>query len=165
MELQKLSKSAIKTFSALHSKEYAAHYFYRYVAQCLKSEGFEIAANYFFAEAEDELKHAKIISDYVNQWNGEVDFMPIAEPIDTEGLVDIIYAAYAMEFELLNSYKYAGTEMFENGDLEHFGFIQQFIEIQNKAVGEYSDKINMLALFNKEDKNWLFQFEKKLFKK
>jgi ferritin len=45
-----------------------------------------------------------------------------------------------------------------------FNFLQQFIAIQTKAVAEYADKLNMLELFDQTDKNWLFNFEKKLVK-
>ena len=43
-------------------------------------------------------------------------------------------------------------------------YSKNLIDIQTKAVAEYSDKLNMLALFDQTDKNWLFNFEKKLVK-
>ena len=164
MKPHKLSAKALKMLSDFHKAEYTAHYTYRYRGNCLKGQGYNIAAEFFYKEAEEELKHAKIIEDYVAQWNGEVLFSGISAPTEAETVDGIIEDGYTMEFGLLNKYKHGYVEFMEAGDTEHAIFLQQFIKIQNKAVGEYSDKLNMLELFDKSSPSWVFQFEKKLFK-
>jgi ferritin len=163
MELKKLSKSALKMLSERHKDEYTAHYTYRYRSQCLKGKGFLIAAAYYEKEAQDELSHAKMLEDYAAQWNVELMFMGIDEPSEVDKLDEIIIDSYRLEYDLLGAYKSTAMQCFEDGELEHFNFLQQFVNIQNKSVGEYADKINMLNLFDNSDPSWLFQMEEKLF--
>ncbi len=164
MELKKLSLKTAKALSLRRKDEYAAHYAYEYAGQCFKNKGYNIAAEYFFKEAEDELKHARMIELYAAQWNTDLDFLAIEPPMEVETIDGALEAFYTMEMGLLNSYKSTAMETFESGELEHFIFLQSFVDIQNKAVGEYSDKLNMIALFDKSNPSWVFQLEKKLFK-
>lgn len=164
MELKKLSSKTAKALSLRHKDEYKAHYTYQYIAQCFKNKGYYIAAEYFYKEAEDELNHAKMLELYAAQWNTELDFLTIDSPDEIEGIEGALEYSYKMELDLLNSYKSTTMETFEDGELEHFIFLQQFVDIQNKAVGEYADKLNMLDLFDRSNPSWVLQFEKKLFK-
>ena len=50
-------------------------------------------------------------------------------------------------------------------DLCTFDFLQQYRTIQRLAVAEYSTFLNQLELIDKEDKNWVYEFEKRAFKK
>lgn len=161
---KKLNKGAVEALSLRLKDEQDAYRMYRYFANCLRNSGYLIAAKYFEVEAMDELEHAHILEKYATDWNTELEFLKLETPKEAEGMVEIFEAAYKFEYYLLEEYSKNIVECLEEGDMSTFNFLQQFIDIQTKAVAEYSDKLNMLALFDQTDKNWLFNFEKKLVK-
>lgn len=161
---KKLNKGAVEALSLRLKDEQDAYRMYRYFSNCLRNSGYLIAATYFEAEAIDELGHAHILEKYATDWNTELEFLSLSAPKEAEGMVEIFEAAYKFEYYLLEEYSKNIVECLEEGDMSTFNFLQQFIDIQTKAVAEYSDKLNMLALFDQTDKNWLFNFEKKLVK-
>jgi ferritin len=163
MKPQSLSKWANTRLSQRLKDEYTAHRLYRYVGNCLRNEGMNIAAEYFFKEADDELEHAKKLEKYATDWNSELEFLPLESPQETNGLVDIIDKYYTLEHNLLKSYSKDMAEAMEEGEIPLFVFLQEFVTIQTKALAEVSDILNQLELFDKSDKNWIFQFEKKIF--
>tara|TARA_R110000868_G_scaffold178528_2_gene418224 strand:+ start:3915 stop:4409 length:495 start_codon:yes stop_codon:yes gene_type:complete len=146
------------------SDEYAAHYYYRQVTNYCDNLGFLKAAEYFKGEAEDELKHAEGIQKYLTDWNVQPLLAPVEPPQRTSGLVDAIEKAYKMEYDLYEAYEEISGEILKK-DLCTFDFLQQYRTIQRMAVAEYSTFLNQLELIDKEDKNWVYEFEKRAFKK
>lgn len=166
--LKKLSKGRLKSLSERLKDEQDAYRMYRYFANCLRNKGFLKAAAYYEAEAMDELTHAHTLEKYATDWNCELDFLPLDVPKETEGseaekFVGIIEASYKFELYLLGEYTKDINECMEEGDMSTFNFLQQFIDIQTKAVAEYAEMINILALFDMKDTTWLLNFEKKIF--
>jgi ferritin len=142
--------------------EYTAHYFYRNAANWCKNANYKKAAEFFEAEANSELEHAKGLQDYLTQWN----LLPAIPSAPTkksfESLIDIINGAYEMEYGLLEKYSGNQVESFK----EHpatFNFIQKYVDIQNGAVGEYSDLLNALNLIDVNNKLDVLYFENKYF--
>lgn len=164
--LSKLPKKTLNNLSERVKNEYEAHRFYRYVANCLGNKGFKLAASYYAKEAADEITHSEMVQNYATDWNVEVDLLPLPKvdlPEDEENLVGIICADYKMELDLLNAYQKDYIEAFENGELHTAFFLKQMVDIQSKSVVEISEQINAMELFDQTDKNWLYNFEKKLF--
>lgn len=143
--------------------EYTAHYFYRNAANWCKNVNYERAAAFFEAEANSELEHAKGLQDYLTQWN----LMPAIPAAPTkksfESLIDIINGAYEMEYGLFEKYSENQTEIFKDHPAT-FNFIQKYVDIQNEAVGEYSDLLNALNLIDVNNKLDVLFFERKYFK-
>jgi ferritin len=144
--------------------EYSAHYFYRQVANYCENVGYLKAAEYFKGEAEDELKHAEGLQKYLTDWNVQPDLNPVKTPQSVDGLVDAIEKAYQMEYVLYSEYEEISAEIFKK-DLCTFDFLQQYRTIQRMAVAEYSTFLNQLETIDQEDKNWVYEFEKRAFKK
>lgn len=163
----KLPKKSVTILSELLKKEYEAHRMYRYVSNCLRNKGYNIAAAYYAAEAESELKHAEKLQKFASDWNVELSLLPLGEPDlpeNEETLDGIVSYSYKMENDLLQIYKKRYIEHFEDGDLEVAFFLQEFVNIQCSSVVEVSEQINAMMLFDQTDKNWLYNFEKKVFK-
>lgn len=142
--------------------EYTAHYFYRNAANWCKNANYVKAAAFFDAEANSELEHAKGLQDYLTQWN----LLPAIPAAPTKkafkSLIDIVNGAYEMEYGLLEKYSENQTEFFKE-HIPSFNFIQGFVDIQNQAVGEYSDLLNALELIDVNDKLNVLYFENKYF--
>ena len=145
--------------------EYAAHYFYRQVANYCENVGFLKAAEYFKAEAADELTHAEGLQKYLTDWNVQPTLAPVEPPQKVSGLVDAIEKAYTIEYELYEAYEEISMDIFNKKDLCTFDFLQQYRAIQRLAVAEYSTFLNQLETIDQEDKNWIYEFEKRAFKK
>lgn len=163
----KLPKKTVTILSELLKKEYEAHRMYRYVSNCLRNKGYNIAAAYYASEAESELKHAEKLQKFASDWNVELSLLPLGEPDipeSEETLYGIVCYTYKMENDLLQLYKKRYIEHFEDGDLEVAFFLQEFVNIQCSSVIEISEQINAMMLFDQTDRNWLYNFEKKVFK-
>ncbi len=160
----KLPESTVKYLSERLKDEQMANRFYRYVSNCLRNSGYMIASKYFASEASDEIEHAKGLEVYAADWNVELDFLELPAVGEYEGIVEIVEAAYKLEWDLLQAYKnnlfIAQTEE----DYSTFNLLQKYVQIQTESVAEYATLLNQLSLFDSKDKNQVFLFEKKLFK-
>lgn len=144
--------------------EYAAHYYYRQVANYCENVGFLKAAEYFKGEATDELTHAEGLQKYLTDWNVQPVLAPVEPPQKVTGLVDSIEKAYKMEYDLYEAYEGISMDIFKKNDLCTFDFLQQYRTIQRLAVAEYSTFLNQLETIDQTDKNWVYEFEKRAFK-
>ena len=145
--------------------EYKAHYYYREVTNYCENVGYLKAAEYFRGEAVDELTHAEGLQKYLTDWNVQPSMLPIQSPQKVTGLVDAIGKAYEMEYELYEAYEKISMDIFKKNDLCTFDFLQQYRTIQRLAVVEYSTFLNQLETIDQTDKNWVYEFEKRAFKK
>jgi ferritin len=146
------------------NNEYAAHYYYRQVTNYCENVGYLKAAEYFRGEAEDELKHAEGLQKYLTDWNVQPSLAPVEPPKKVSGLVDAIEKAYEMEYELYEAYEKISMDIFKKNDPCTWDFLQQYRTIQRLAVAEYSTFLNQLETIDQEDKNWVYEFEKRAFK-
>jgi ferritin len=144
--------------------EYAAHYYYRQVANYCENVGFLKAAEYFKGEAADELAHAEGVQKYLTDWNVQPKLAPVEPPQEVTGLVDAIEKAYQLEYDLYEVYEEISMDIFKKNDLCTFDFLQQYRTIQRLAVAEYSTFLNQLETIDQTDKNWVWEFEKRAFK-
>jgi len=145
--------------------EYAAHYYYRQVANYCENVGYLKAAEYFKGEAADELTHSEGVQKYLTDWNIQPILSPVEPPQKVTGLVDAIEKAYKMEYDLYEAYEEISMDIFKKNDLCTFDFLQQYRTIQRLAVAEYSTFLNQLETIDQTDKNWVYEFEKRAFKK
>lgn len=144
--------------------EYAAHYYYRQVANYCENVGFLKAAEYFKGEAADELTHSEGVQKYLTDWNVQPVLSPVEPPQKVSGLVDAIEKAYKMEYDLYEAYEEISMDIFKKNDLCTFDFLQQYRTIQRLTVAEYSTFLNQLETIDQTDKNWVYEFEKRAFK-
>ena len=161
----KLKSDIVSLLNDRLEDEYAAHYFYRQVANYCENIGFLKAAEYFKSESADELTHAEGIQKYLTDWNIQPSLCSIEPPKNVSGLVDAIEKAYTMEYDLYEAYEEISMNIFNKKDLCTFDFLQQYRTIQRLAVAEYSTFLNQLETIDQEDKNWIYEFEKRAFKK
>ena len=79
-----------------------------------------------------------------------------------KNLADIINKAYEIEYELMLKYSDNQKE-FLNEHPATFNFIQKYVDIQNEAVGEYSDLLNALNLVDINNRLDVLYFENNYF--
>jgi ferritin len=164
MTPKKLPSDIANMLSERINNEYSAHYFYRQATNYCENVGYTKAAEFFKGESEDELKHAEGVQKYLTDWNVQPALLSIATPMKVNGLVDIIEKAYQMEYDLYEAYEEISMDIFKKNDLCTFDFLQQYRTIQRMAVAEYSTFLNQLETIDKNDKNWVYEFEKRAFK-
>lgn len=157
-----LPEEIFAAFNERIGDEYTAHYFYRNAANWCRNANYKKATAFFEAEANSELEHAKGLQDYLTQWNmiPEIPSAPTNQAF--AGLAEIIGKAYQMEYGLLMKYS-QNQQQFLGTHPATFNFVQGYVNIQNDAVGEYSDLLNALQLVNAENKLDLLIFEDKYF--
>jgi ferritin len=162
MKPNKLQDDVVSLLIPRLEDEYKAFYMYRAASNWCKNVGYFVAAEFFANESKDELKHAKKIEAYLVDWNVTPDLPVIEKPqLEFTTLVELIEAAYNIEYDLYEAYEDTSKQMF-NKDLCVFDFLQEFRMIQKEAVAEYSDKLNMLEGVDANKMNLLL-IEHKLF--
>lgn len=112
---------------------------WKHLANHLQRLGFFGSQKYFLAESAEELTHYQIIVDFMNDM-GDVADVPAIEAIKDkiETIGDALEIGYETELDVLNQYKDL-YKMAEEEDCAVAVFLQQFITIQVKAVGQYGD--------------------------
>lgn len=144
--------------------EFNAYYFYRSASNWCKSAGYIEASEYFAEESKDELAHAKILEDFMVDWNVIPNLPVINTPkLVFSSLIDVIEQAYKIEYALYEEYEDTGVKIFKLGDLCVFGLLQGFITIQKDSVVSYSDMLNLLEGIDAKDKYSLLTLQSKLF--
>lgn len=127
----------------LHASELKAFYLYRHGSGWCRNVGYDIAADYFQKESDDELKHARRIETLLSDY-GFTPPMPDLDGVSEvyNGLPDLIDAAYNAEHDLLLEYRDAIKEM----PAEVAVWMQKFLTIQRESVAEYLTMKNKLSL-------------------
>jgi ferritin len=162
MTPMKLNETSVSILTERIKDEYGAHYFYRSAANWCRGVNYKKAAEFFEAEANSELEHAKKLQEYLDDWNHKPVIGQTETNYEFNSLVDIINGAYKMEFGLLESYNKSSSQLFTE-DLTTFDFLQEFRNLQKSAVIEYSDLLNALVLVDSTDKFQLLYFEQTYF--
>ena len=162
VELYKLDSKTIKILTDRIKDEYIAHYYYRAAANWCQDMNYKKAAEFFTAEAIDELTHAQGIQEYMTGFNiiPEIPQAPTKHSFDN--LVDIVYGAYKIELALMKEYNKNSQDLFST-DITTYDFLKAYREFQKGAVVEYNDLINAIDLIDKTDKFQVLYFEQTYF--
>ena len=162
IELYKLDSKTVKILTDRIKDEYIAHYYYRAAANWCQDKNYKKAFEFFKAEADSELGHAKDIQEYMADFNilANIPQAPTSHSFDS--LVDIVYGAYKVELALMKEYNKNSQELFSS-DITTYDFLKTYREIQKDAVVEYNDLINAIDLIDKTDKFQVLYFEQTYF--
>ena len=162
VELYKLDSKTVKILTDRIKDEYIAHYYYRAAANWCQDKNYKKAFEFFKAEADSELGHAKDIQEYMADFNiiANIPQAPTSHSFDS--LVDIVYGAYKVELALMKEYNKNSQELFSS-DITTYDFLKTYREIQKDAVVEYNDLINAIDLIDKTDKFQVLYFEQTYF--
>ena len=158
-----LGKETIQLLTDRLRDEYTAHYFYRNASNWCRGVGYKNAEAFFAKEAENELGHAKLLQDYMVDWNVQPTLPEIKPAIEFESLIDIVNKAYALEYGLYTSYNKDSVKLFQS-DSTTFDFLQQLRTGQNEAVIEYSDLLNAAELIDPNNLLDILHYEEIYFK-
>lgn len=139
-----LTEVEIKALNKLGTFELTASHVYQHLTNRMKSLGYFGAEAFFLKESLDERTHYAKLAAFMNDLNCELEvpsLMPVTS--DTANIGDALEMAYKMEADLLAEY-----ERVSNMDITRKTVIllQDMINIQVGAVGEYGDLINRLKL-------------------
>ena len=161
---EKLPKEVVDLLLPRLKDEFNAAYFYRSASNWCQNVGFFKAAAFFAKESDDELGHAKLIENYIVDWNVTPALPTIEKPqLEFKSIIEILDKAYDIEYALYEEYEDTSMKIFKIGDLCVFDFLQGFRKIQKDSVAEYSDKLNLLDGVVIGDKFQLLMLEDKLF--
>lgn len=160
---RKLSNAVVNILQARLVDEYTAFAFYRNASNWCKNVGLFVAAKYFEEESNSELGHAKMIENMLVDWNVAPIIPSISTPDKCSSLAEIITDAYELESGLYDSYEKNAADLLTSDEINGFRFLQQFVQIQNDSVAEYSDMINILSGVDYSDKFKLLELEENLF--
>lgn len=144
LDLQKLlSDEEISLLNKLGHSELVASQTYLHLSICMKNKGFFGAEKFYMNESNDERTHYSKLADFMNDMGEELKVLPL-DGVDTESesLMDSFEFAYNMEAQLLRDYE----EAYQVVSVKTKIFLQEMIDIQIKAVGEYGDLIARLSL-------------------
>lgn len=109
------------------------------LANQLQRLGYFGSQKYFLAESAEELTHYQILVDFMNDMGDCADVPKLDAITDKiENIGDALEIGYEMELEVYNKYK-KFYEQAEDEDCAVGIFLQQFVDIQRKAVGQYGD--------------------------
>jgi ferritin len=126
---------------AIYAELYQSN-LWKHIANQLQRLGFFGGQKYFLAESAEELTHYQIFVDFINDM-GDVAEVPKIDAIEDEidSMAAALQVAYDMELDVYNQYK----KFYQEADEEDCAvgiFLQQFVTIQLKAVGDYGDLIS-----------------------
>jgi hypothetical protein len=77
-------------------------------------------------------------------------------------LIDTVNKGYAIEYQLGDKYMGWASQVFSQ-HLMTFNFLQEFVDIQNDSIAEYSDLLNAAQLIDPSNKLDLLHFEERYF--
>lgn len=158
---QLLSPTALQWLDKSAESEMYAHFLYQYIANQLQRLGLFGSQQYFLKESVDELAHYNILVGFVNDMGGCLGTPAVPKIGDSvKNISDALEIAYETELSLLNHYKEFYNTI-EEEDAATAVFLNQFLSIQTKSVGEYGDLIARLSL-NPTD---VFEFDEYLSEK
>jgi ferritin len=132
--LQKLPPVVIDRITQRIADEQAAFYFYISASAWCRLNGYENASKYFTVESHGEEYHYKRLVSFLAEWNSQVLFPSVPDPIKTfRGLQDILEQAYNMEYANYKKYEANAIELFPVSQNSYMLF-QDFVRTQNESV-------------------------------
>jgi len=162
IKLYQLSSKTINLLTDRLKDEYTAHYFYRAAANWCQDMNYKKAFAFFQNEADDELTHAKMLQEYMADFNIQAQIPQADIKHDFKNLIDIVHGAYQMELALMKAYNKDSQDLLME-DITTFDRLTKFRKIQKGAVVEYNDLVNATNLVDKHDKFQVLYFENTYF--
>lgn len=157
-----LTEEIITSINDALVEEYTAHYFYRGAANWCAGVAYNKAAAFFTAEAAAELEHAEKLQKYLVDWNCTPKLPSVKFSGEFKSLIDVVNKSYAIEYQLGSKYMNWATQVFSK-HLMTFNFLQEFVDIQNQSIAEYSDLLNAAQLIDVDKKLDLLHYEERYF--
>lgn len=139
-----LTEYEIKALNKFGKFEFTASHVYQHLTNRMKSLGYFGAEAFFLKESLDERTHYAKLEQFMNDMNCELTVESLnAVTSNVQSIGDALEMAFKMEAELLAEYE---KEYSADITPKVKTLLQDFINIQVGAVGEYGDLINRLKL-------------------
>ena len=139
-----LNELEIKSLNKFGTLELTASHVYQHLTNRMKTLGYFGAEAFFLKESLDERTHYNKLAQFMNDLNCELEvsnLMPVTS--DVANIGDALDMAYKMEADLLAEYERVCCMDISRKTVI---LLQDMINIQVGAVGEYGDLINRLKL-------------------
>ncbi len=133
-----LNPKITKLIDGLVNQELFASYHYKSAFAWCALKNFNGGKAFFNKESKDEQKHATGLIDYAADWGHLVKFSDISSPDTFKSLVDILDKSLDIEYSLCEDYKKAYKTALDTQENTAVALFAKYIEIQDKAVREYS---------------------------
>ena len=157
-----LTPEIVDLLNAAIAEEYTAHYYYRGASNWCAGVGYTKAAAFYAAEAAAELEHAMKLQKYLVDWNCTPKLPAVKFSGEFAHLIDTVNKGYALEYQLGDKYMNWASQMF-NQHLMTFNFLQEFVDLQNESIAEFSDLLNAAQLIDVNNKLDLLHYEERYF--
>ncbi len=162
MNLQKLPPRAIELINERLADEQSEFYFYLSASAWCRLNGYENAAKYFMVESHGEEYHYKRLVNVLSDWNSEVRFPVLDQPVRTfANLQVILEKAYEMEYNLLRKYETNAIAIFPICQ-NTYNLFREFVSIQSDAVVSAGGYLKKLKNYLETDPG-LMGFDKEVF--
>lgn len=134
---------------------------YKHLSNQMQYIGYSGAASFFASESSDELEHYNKHKEFLNN-RGSFAAIPELPPFDyvVKTLGEALQIAYDVESGLNDLYE-QWTLLASKNDMTTFQYLLQFLEIQQKSVGKYSDLLSRLSLVE-DDKAGILLIDKEM---
>lgn len=159
-----LIPESVAILNARIQDEVNARCFYECAANWCRQQGFTGGEQYFKNEAASENQHYTRIIDFLADWNVSPDIPTSLPSMEFVSLVDIVEKAYGIEYALLKKYNADSLRIFPL-DQTTYDFLQQYRQIQNESVIEYSNLLNQLSMLDPENGHHMLWFDEEFLKK
>ncbi|ELA41096.1 uncharacterized protein VICG_01889 [Vittaforma corneae ATCC 50505] len=143
MDSQKWMMRLSELLSNAVNLEHQAFYFYLAAGIHFDSPAMSLLnlRDFFYGESDDELKHARILIEFINQRGLGLKLENIAtEDLKSLSIQEIFEKAEAFEQAVLDHYKMIQKEADEVGDYATTQFIDYFLDKQVREVKEFHDR-------------------------
>ena len=161
---EELNSNVVELLLQRLQKEYDHHYFYQAASNWCFGVGYKKAGEYFLAESNEELEHARGLENYLIDWNIIPTLPIIGRPtLEFSDLAEVIEKAYDNEYEAYEAYEDVSVSIFDLRELCTFDFLKDYRKFQKDAVKTYSDMLNVLDGVNRDSKFEMLVLQEQLF--
>jgi ferritin len=142
-----LTEKELEELNKFGTFELTASHVYLYLSNKMQVMGFFGVEKFFLDESDDERKHFKKIQDFANNLNCELRVETLQSVnIKISSIKEALEVSYKMEKDLMNEYEKSASN--NELSLKVRLLLQEFLDFQVKATGEFSDLLNRLELTN-----------------
>ena len=141
--------------------EYFAFWSYQAMAYSLETMGYKGFANWFYAQAKEEMGHASKIANYMLDQGAEVKLLALPQPkVDYKSVQEVVEAALQHELNVTKQVHEIATMAEADKDFATRKFIDWKVEEQVEEVSSMNNLLDMVKMC--ETKGQLFMLEGRL---
>lgn len=157
-----MKENIIKLINEQINKEFYSSYLYFSYSNFFVEKGLNGFANWYNVQAKEELDHAILMVNYLNDNDAKVTYDAIANPSENwSEIIDILKAGLAHEQYITDSIHQIYGEATKVSDYRTIQFLNWFIKEQSEEETKSTELIKKMELFGQESKG-LYMLDQEL---